>query len=195
MCAEGYASALLGKSKRTAAKRLGTHDAEIAIGSTKVGRLWKMTRVLAVQAGLFYPPAKDEPLRFYAITEATARVSDLAAIETTRPRVQTILGEPDALWIRLDRELPVWTQNSINSAVLLISESPDQFRRKLPFRHRISAKAQRRAERMKAFRFERRDNKPRWHGPQDGIKPTARIVQARHRWAENPRAITETGLA
>jgi hypothetical protein len=147
LCAPNYAGRLLGCSPSAAVRRLGAPCAEMAQLSQTV-RLYRVTRVLAFKAGLSYP-IPDEPLRFFSALDALRTIEQTAGISTTRHRLNPFLGEPSAILVASEGEKPLWTQEDINAAVVLIGDSPAEFKRARAFMPRVSAKKRQRLERRR----------------------------------------------
>jgi len=167
---------LLGVKKAKAQRLLGEPCAELQNGPREV-RLWRVSRVLAIRAGLPFP-APDEPLTFWTANGITKRIREMVSGDIQRHRVADLLGEPDARLVTPSREDPLWSSESISAVFVLVSESPSTFTRERAFKCRVSAKRRQFLQRMQS-------RQPGWWKVSKKPVVRGRIVPARHRWAVN----------
>jgi hypothetical protein len=176
LLSKGESANILACSRPTAVRRLGKPCAIILNGRREVPA-YQVARVMAYRAGQVIEPP-DEPLAFYSMLEAARR------LEVCRYKLKPLLGSPDCVYVAAGgRELPCWSQDSLNASFILIGEARRagdlSFDRVRPFRRRMSAKQRRRAQLRKM----------NWRSLKLP-KPISRVrmVQALHRWA-NPKDV------
>jgi hypothetical protein len=161
----------------TVKRRLGAPDGRIHWRGGTIVLGWPYERIYSYLSDREFPAPTT--LELYGLAEL-ARLLDL----TDDKKARELLGPPDAILATSEsREFPLWTKENGNAAWKLLNErrlaGDRSFDRKLPFKHRISAK-----QRERTDRFARGFVPLRIHQPVSRV----RFCAPRHVWAD-PRDI------